>query len=115
MSDVCIARFNSGVVRDAIKRELDELDGLYRRIGFPDRLVAGELARGDAETMVQAALVNPFRDNNRASPAKPICERSWRPREPRQASAANTRYTPRACHLDQGFRWQVAVRLALSL
>jgi alcohol dehydrogenase class IV len=60
-----VARFNSGVVGDAVKRQLDELDALYRRIGFPDRFAAGELAPGDADTMVQAALVNPFRDNNR--------------------------------------------------
>jgi alcohol dehydrogenase class IV len=59
-----VARFNRARVREELARELDQLAALYSRIGFTDRFVAGELEPRHVDSMVAAALANPFRQNN---------------------------------------------------
>jgi alcohol dehydrogenase class IV len=59
-----VAAFNFGLVRDAVRRELDKLPGFYEQIEFTPRFDAGEIAADDVDAMAQAALQNPFRENN---------------------------------------------------
>jgi alcohol dehydrogenase class IV len=59
-----VAAFNADSVRDAVGRELEELPRLYEQIAFPTRFSGDELGSEGANAMVQAALQNPFRQNN---------------------------------------------------
>jgi alcohol dehydrogenase class IV len=59
-----VAAFNRPRVGAAAASEIDELEALYREIGFRESFAREELSARDGELMVAAAMSNPFRDNN---------------------------------------------------
>lgn len=60
-----VAAFNLPVVDEPTRREIAALEALYGALGIEARWAPGELAADDAESMIRAALANPFRRNNR--------------------------------------------------
>jgi alcohol dehydrogenase class IV len=60
-----VAAFNEPVVDHATIPEIAALPELYAALGIEAQWQPGELDLAGAESMVQAALVNPFRANNR--------------------------------------------------
>jgi alcohol dehydrogenase class IV len=60
-----VAAFNVPVVDEETRAEIAALDVLYASLGVRAQWNTGELDSSGAENMVRAALVNPFRLNNR--------------------------------------------------
>jgi alcohol dehydrogenase class IV len=60
-----VAAFNRPHLGPVAAVEVDHLDAFYAELGFSPHFTADELSGGDAELMIQAALGNPFRANNR--------------------------------------------------
>lgn len=59
-----VAEFNRPVLRSEVAMEVDELGQLYEQIDFAPRFAPGEVTAADAAAMTEAALTNPFRENN---------------------------------------------------
>jgi alcohol dehydrogenase class IV len=60
-----VAAFNRAFVADPVVAEVDALAALYEEIGFEARFTPGEVTAAGAQAMVDAAMSNPFRENNR--------------------------------------------------
>jgi alcohol dehydrogenase class IV len=60
-----VAAFNLSVVSSETRREIEQLHGLYRSLGLEARWRPDELEPHAADRMIETALVNPFRANNR--------------------------------------------------
>jgi alcohol dehydrogenase class IV len=60
-----VASFNLPVVAEDTRAEIAKLDGLYGDLGIDPAWRPGELEPGSAHRMIDAALANPFRTNNR--------------------------------------------------
>jgi alcohol dehydrogenase class IV len=60
-----VAAFNAPVLDERAAREVEQLPGLYERIGFEARFAPDEIGAPGAEAMVAAAMSNPFRQMNR--------------------------------------------------
>ena len=59
-----VASFNEPVLDEAARREIAALADLYSELGIEPTWHSGELDAAAGESMVQAALANPFRINN---------------------------------------------------
>ena len=60
-----VAAFNEPVVDEATRGEIAALAELYNALGIEARWHPDELNAAGAESMIQAALANPFHANNR--------------------------------------------------
>jgi alcohol dehydrogenase class IV len=60
-----VAAFNLSVVGSETRREIEQLDDLYRSLGLEARWRPGELEPHAADRMIETTLINPFHANNR--------------------------------------------------
>lgn len=62
-----VARFNREVLDPAHRHYIEQIEGLYDRVGFSDQFVADEVNEGAFQLMLAASTGHPFRSNNARS------------------------------------------------